>query len=318
MSDELPLVSIVIPAYNHADYLAEAIESVLAQDYPNVELLVFDDGSTDNTREVLKGYAGRFHWETHKNMGQAATLNKGWRMSKGEILGRLSADDLLYPDAVSASVECLQRNPDAVLVYCDFDLIDERSRVLRRVRAPEFSYRDMVVKHVTPPGPGAFFPRSAFEKVGPWDESLARILDYEYWLRLGLYGRFVRIPRVLASFRMHENTTALSGRHGDELGSQEYIQVLTDYFDSRTLPPEIVAAKDEAFSNAYIFSARHHLMGKRYGKAAANAWKGLRMYPRNLSSRTLRILAYGLLNRTNRTRYRLEQRAKNLREKRSM
>jgi glycosyltransferase involved in cell wall biosynthesis len=228
-------------------------------------------------------------------MGQAATLNKGWRMSKGEILGRLSADDLLYPDAVSASVECLQRNPDAVLVYCDFDLIDERSRVLRRVRAPEFSYRDMVVKHVTPPGPGAFFPRSAFEKVGPWDESLARILDYEYWLRLGLYGRFVRIPRVLASFRMHENS--VSFREGDELGSQEYIRVLTDYFDSRALPPEVVAAKDEAFSNAYIFSARHHLMGKRYVKAAANAWKGLRMYPRNLSSRTLRILAYAILYR---------------------
>jgi glycosyltransferase involved in cell wall biosynthesis len=311
MSDEFPLVSIVIPAYNHADYLAEAIESVLGQDYLNVELLVLDDGSTDNTREVLEGYAGRFYWETHKNMGEAATLNKGWRMSKGEILGRLSADDLLYPDAVSASVKCLQRNPDAVLVYCDFDLIDERSRVIRRIQAPEFSYGDMVAKLITAPGPGAFFPRSAFEKAGPWNESLTRMPDTEYWLRLGLYGKFVRIPRVLASLRMHENS--VSFREGDELASQEYIRVLTDYFDSRALPPEVVAAKDEAFSNAYIHSARHHLTSKRYGKAAASVWKGLRTYPRNLSVRTLRILAYGLLNRT---RYRLKQWAKNLREKR--
>jgi glycosyltransferase involved in cell wall biosynthesis len=311
MSDELPLVSIIIPAYNHADYLVEAIDSVLAQDYPNVELLVLDDGSTDNTREVLEGYAGRFYWETHKNMGEAATLNKGWRMSKGEILGRLSADDLLSQDAVSASVECLRKNPDAVLVYCDFDLIDECSRVIRKIQAPEFSYRDMVAKLITAPGPGAFFPRSAFEKAGPWDESLTRIPDAEYWLRLGLYGRFVRIPRVLASFRMHENSVSI--REGDELSAQEYIRVLTDYFDSRALPSEVVAAKDEAFSNAYILSAGYHLMGKRYIKAAVNAWKGLRIYPRNLSVRTLRILAYGLLNRT---RYRLKQRAKNLREKR--
>jgi glycosyltransferase involved in cell wall biosynthesis len=313
MSEELPLVSIVVPAYNHADYLAEAIESILAQDYPNIELLVLDDGSTDNTREVLERYAGQFYWETSKsNMGQAATLNKGWRMSKGEVLGRLSADDLLYPDAVSASVECLRKSPDAVLVYCDFDLIDEHSRVIRRIQAPEFSYRDMVAKQITAPGPGAFFPRSAFEKAGPWDESLARMPDYEYWLRLGLYGRFVRIPKVLAAFRMHENS--FSFRRGEgELHSQEYIRVLTDYFDSQALPPEVVAAKDEAFSNAYILAARHHLMGKRYLKAAANAWKGLRLYPRNLSARTLRVLAYGLLNRT---RYRFKQRARNLREKR--
>src|SRR5919199_4664955 len=270
MSEELPLVSIVVPAYNHADYLAEAIESILAQDYPNIELLVLDDGSTDNTREVLERYAGEFYWETSKsNMGQAATLTKGWRMSKGEILGRLSADDLLSQDAVSASVEGLRKNPDAVLVYCDFDLIDEHSRVIRRVQASEFSYRDMVAKQITAPGPGAFFPRSAFEKAGPWDESLTRMPDAEYWLRLGLYGRFVRIPRSLAAFRMHGNSVSFRG--GDELGAEEYIRVLTDYFDSRALPSEVVAAKDEAFSNAYILSAGHHLTSKRYIKAAANA-----------------------------------------------
>jgi hypothetical protein len=172
----------------------------------------------------------------------------------------------------------------------------------------------MVAKLITAPGPGAFFPRSAFEKAGPWDESLARILDYEYWLRLGLYGRFVRIPRVLASFRMHENS--FSFRRGEsELHSQEYIRVLTDYFDSRALPSEVVAAKDEAFSNAYIFSARHHLMGKRYIKAAANAWKGLRMYPRNLSSHTLRFLAYAILYRDTRRFARKLRRGKGAKSK---
>ncbi|MGH8678564.1 MAG: glycosyltransferase family 2 protein, partial [Burkholderiales bacterium] len=77
MPHALPLVSLVIPAYNHADYLAQAIESVLGQDYPQIELIVLDDGSTDSTRDVLAKYTGKFHWESHQNMGQANTLNKG-------------------------------------------------------------------------------------------------------------------------------------------------------------------------------------------------------------------------------------------------
>lgn len=152
--DGRPLVSVVIPAYNLAGYLREAIESVLDQNYPNVELIVLDDGSTDHTREVLEKYTGRFHWETHPNMGQAATLNKGWRMSKGEILAYLSADDVLLPHAVATSVEYLLAKPDLVLTYCDFDLIDPSSKFIRRVTLSDFDYRKMVLRTIRPPGPG--------------------------------------------------------------------------------------------------------------------------------------------------------------------
>src|SRR5437764_14102134 len=104
MDAEAPLVSIVIPSYNHARYLAAAIDSVLAQDYPRVELMVIDDGSTDGSSAVLERYRGRFRWETQPNRGQAATMNRGWRMSRGEVLAYLSADDTLASDAVSKSV----------------------------------------------------------------------------------------------------------------------------------------------------------------------------------------------------------------------
>ncbi len=100
MSAEPVPVSPVIPAYNHASYLEQAIESVLAQDYPQFGLKVPDDGSTDNTNAVLAPYTGRVHWETQPNAGQARTLNKGWRMGRGEILGYLSADDLPRPRIV--------------------------------------------------------------------------------------------------------------------------------------------------------------------------------------------------------------------------
>ena len=102
-----PLVSIVIPCYNQGHYLRQAIDSALSQDYPGIELIVLDDGSTDGTQALLASYPDRFYRESHANMGQAGTLNKGWRMSKGEILSYLSADDFLLPGAVRRSVEAL-------------------------------------------------------------------------------------------------------------------------------------------------------------------------------------------------------------------
>ena len=144
MNKDSPVVSIVIPAYNLARYLGETIESILNQDYPNIELIVLDDGSTDDTRRVLEKYAGRIYMESQLNMGQVNTLNKGWRMSKGDILGFISADDTLLPGAVGKAVACLAANSDAVLTYCDFNLIDANSRIIRRVTTPELSFADML------------------------------------------------------------------------------------------------------------------------------------------------------------------------------
>jgi glycosyltransferase involved in cell wall biosynthesis len=300
-ADSCPLVSIVIPAYNYARYLEEAVESVLAQDYPNVELLVLDDGSTDNTREVLEKYAGRFYWETQENMGQSNTLNRGWRMAKGEILGYLSADDVLRPNSVSVSVEHLLANPQAVLTYCDFDLIDSNSIVIRRVSAPELSYQDMVVKFVCPScGPGAFFLRSAFEAAGPWwNGGLKQVADIEFMIRLGLQGEFLKIPDVLAGFRVHEESRSFQE---GEVRAREILHIISDYFEHQPVPPDVLAARNEALSNAHILAARARFAGGEYAGGLTDLVRGLRLYPRNLTPRTLRLLAYGLFPRA---RYRL-------------
>jgi len=294
MEDNAPLVSIVIPAYNHAGYLDEAIESVLSQEYPNIELIAIDDGSTDNTREVLEKYTGRFHWETQENMGQANTLNKGWNMSKGEILAYLSPDDVLLPDAVGTSVKYLLANPDVVLTYCDYYLIDANSKVVRRVSAPDFDYREMVVKCVCPPGPGAFFRRSGFAAAGLWESSLKLSPDYEYWLRFGLQGRFLRMPEVLAKFRVHEESQSFA--IADEEKSEEYVRVISGYYETQPVPQGVLAAKDEALSNAYILTSRSHIRSKRYLLGLKRLYKGLYLYPKNLKPRTARIIAHGLLN----------------------
>ena len=107
-----PKVSIVIPAYNHGNYLKSAIESVLNQTYQNIELIVIDDGSSDNTIEVLKNTKGNFKWFSQQNLGQSLTLTKGWKLARGEILGYLSADDILLSNAVEISISALNNNPN--------------------------------------------------------------------------------------------------------------------------------------------------------------------------------------------------------------
>jgi glycosyltransferase involved in cell wall biosynthesis len=276
--------------------LPTAIDSILVQDYPNIELIVIDDGSTDGSRDILAQYTGRFRWEAQPNQGQVATLNRGWSMSRGEILAYLSADDLLLQSAVSNAVRCLQENPDAVLSYCDFNLIDPDSAVVRRVRAPQFNYREMVTKFVCPPGPGAFFRRSAFEKAGTWHTGFRQMLDYEYWLRLGLHGRFVRIPEVLAAYRVHLGSQTFASTA--QIRPEEPIQIIEAYFDGPLVPETLRDARAEALGTAHLYSAHLHFRVGKYRQGLTAIRRGLALYPRNmLSLRPLRIAFNILFNR---------------------
>lgn len=293
---DIPLVSIVIPAYNHAAYLDEAIRSVLAQDYQYIELIVLDDGSTDETQSVLEKYTGQFHWETHKNLGQAGTLNKGWTMAKGDILAYLSADDVLLPHAVSTSVKQLSIHPEAVLCYCDFQLIDPNSKVVRNVSAPEYSYQEMVWKFVCAPGPGAFFRRRGFIEAGGWDPKFRQSPDYEYWLRLGLFGTFLHIGERLAAFRVHEGSQSFAQTTVER--AEEPLRIIQKYYARADVPLDIVVEKERSFANAHFVVAQLHLRSGRYGEFFRQAVMGTVTSPRSLSSpRIVRMLMNGLFNR---------------------
>ncbi len=273
----MSLVSIVIPAYNNSRYLQEAIDSVLNQDYPHIELIVLDDGSTDNTRNVLKEYGDRFYYETQQNMGQARTLNKGWQISKGDFLGYLSADDILLPSAVRRSLEVLSKEKDVVLTYCDYYLVDENSRIIRRVLTPEFSYEDMILNTVCPAGPGAFFRRTGFQKTGLWNAELRQVPDYDYWIRLSLHGTFLRIEEPLAKFRVHPQSQSHS--EPDEERSQEIVDVISGYFMLEGIPKTVLKNKKKALSSASIVAARFHLMAGRYLSAFSFLLTAIQLNP---------------------------------------
>jgi hypothetical protein len=217
-------------------------------------------------------------------------------MAKGEILAYLSADDLLLPRAVTRSVECLLSHPEAVLSYCDFDLIDPESRVVRRVTAPDYSYMEMVTKFICAPSAGAFFWRAPFLKTGGWNTKIHRFPDYDCWLRLGLQGQFVRIPESLAAFRVHDGSQSFSETPVDR--AEEALRVISGFYDLPDLPGEVLAVKIQAMGNAHLLVAQLHLRSGRYLMAFREMASAARLSPGSLLSvRFLRMFVNGLFNR---------------------
>src|SRR5438045_2699555 len=119
-----PLISFITATYNTAPYLRETIDSVLAQTYPNIETIVLDDGSSDNTVDILKSYGTRIMWESHPNMGETRSVNKGFGIAKGEYIIVVSADDPVKPNLADVGIQWMEAHPEALIGYPDWDTID--------------------------------------------------------------------------------------------------------------------------------------------------------------------------------------------------
>lgn len=291
-----PLVSIVIPVYNHAEYIGEAINSVLAQDYHEIELIVINDGSTDNTKDVLDKYSDKVTIIYQDNIGQAATLNKGWSIASGDILAYLSSDDTILPAAVSRAVDTLLNDDTLSVVYPDFYLLDPYSRIVRKVTTPEFEYAKMLTHVSCPIGPGAFFRKEAFVKSGDWDCSLRQMPDYDFWLRMGLHGRIARIPEVLAGFRVHEGSQTYSVTN--EACANEPVIIIQKLFDENAENSILKRLQKKALSSAYMVSSQLHIRSGRIMKGMRYFMKSVSLSPINgFSFRSLRILFNALFNR---------------------
>ena len=249
MTDMLPLVSIITAAYNRASYLDETIRSVLTQDHSKIESIVLDDGSTDNTREVLAKYTGRIIWETHANMGETRTVNKGLSMARGEIVTVVKSDDPLLPGAVSTAVALMDARPDILVAYPDWNYIGPDSEVISHVQTREYDYLYMLKRHYCTPGPGAFIRREAVELAGMRDVEFRCRGDFEFWLRLGLYGEFARIPETLATWREHPGAASVSAR-GVAMAA-EHIRLIQKLYARSDLPVEVRGVRREAFGTAH-------------------------------------------------------------------
>jgi len=287
----LPKVTLVTPAYNQAEYLAETIESVLAQDYPNMEYIVLDDGSTDDTPAVLERYAQRVHCERHTNMGQARTLNRGWSMAKGSLVGYISSDDRLHPHAVRCLVEALQQRPDAVVAYGDFDIIDAYGRKVRSVCTEEFDLDRLQVDLICQPGAGVLFRRELLGEVGGWQKKLRQVPDLEFWIRAAKSGPFVRVPQTLAAYRVHEGSASFSKISAER--SNEVVDVMQTHWAG------VRSAKaDRSLARAHLLAARSHAQSGRALETVRHWWASVKLDTAvALSPGGLRAMSTGLLRR---------------------
>jgi glycosyltransferase involved in cell wall biosynthesis len=206
VSATTPLVSIVTPSLNQGRFIEATIRSVEAQDYSRVEHLVIDGGSRDETLGVLARHAG-LRWVSGPDGGQTQAINRGFRMTSGEILSWLNADDILLPGALSAVVAAFQAAPGAMMIYGDGLLIDEHGRPLEPFRFTEpFNWRRLVEVHDYILQPTAFVRRQALEAVGYLDESLTWSMDWDLWIRIGERFPVHYLPLPLAQARVHADT----------------------------------------------------------------------------------------------------------------
>jgi glycosyltransferase involved in cell wall biosynthesis len=205
MSDStLPLVSIVTPSFNQAHYLESTILSVLEQDYPNIEYILVDGGSSDGSVEIIRRYANRLAWWiSEKDNGQTDAINKGFVRIKGDILAWLNSDDTYERNAVREAVSFLQERPEVGLVYGDANFIDENGCIIGHFPAAQTNYRRLRQGYVHIPQQSAFWRADLWRKVGPLDPSFFFAMDYDLWVRLAALAPVQYLPRHWANFRLH-------------------------------------------------------------------------------------------------------------------
>lgn len=261
-----PLVTIITPTYNRANLLPETIDSILTQDYPNIEYIILDDGSTDNTEKLIKKQLRLPHrpefvesisrndviFVSHKNMGETKTVNKGFRMAKGDIIAVVNSDDPLLPHAVSNVVDFFKKHPGISIAYPDWILIDETSKTIDTIRVEEYHYLKMVREHHCLPGPGTFFRRAVIEKIKERNQDFKYVGDFEFWLRAGLYFEMKRIPQLLASFRTHSRSQS---QIKNDAMAIEHIKLVDKIFSWDNLPENIRPIRPDAVSSAYFHAA---------------------------------------------------------------
>lgn len=200
-----PLVSIITPSFNQGKFIDETIRSVLNQDYPNLEYIIIDGGSTDGSVEIIRRYADRLaYWVSEPDRGQTDAINKGFAKAQGEVLAWLNSDDSYKPGAVRDAVQFLQNHPQVGMVYGDADLVDDSGKVIGKFPARQTDLQRLQRGDVHIPQQAAFFRASLWQQVGPLDPTFYFAMDYDLWVRLTRLAPLSYFPHPWANFRLHQ------------------------------------------------------------------------------------------------------------------
>jgi len=253
MVNSKPKITIITTVFNGEDYLESTIESVLdCASEINFEYIVINDGSTDKTSNILSKYATEIKVINQANIGESASVTKGFNLANGELVMVLSADDPLFTKEIFRNVfELFEKNENLVAVYPDWNLIDSTGKVLKKIYVPDYSDELLIGRFRTLPGPGVIIRKKAALMIGGRRSKWVYVGDYDFWLRLSRIGEIRHRSQVLAQWRDHPNSTSVK-RKNFAMAS-ERIAVIEEFVEEFKIDDKL---KKMALGNAYYMAAR--------------------------------------------------------------
>jgi glycosyltransferase involved in cell wall biosynthesis len=259
-----PLVSVVTPSYNQAGFLEDTIKSVLAQDYPAIEYLIVDGGSTDGSVEIIHKYKSELTWwVSEPDEGQASAINKGMAKARGEIVAWLNSDDLYLPGAVSRAVAEYQSHPQLGLVFGNAVTIDAGGCPIKELIFPDWQLEDLIGFRIICQ-PAVFMARELYEQVAGLDLNYHFMLDHHLWIRIASLAPIQHVPSMLAAARHHEaakNVSQAAAFGRETLETLEWMETQSD------LASLVAANKRQVLAGAYRLNARYLMDGGQYAPA---------------------------------------------------
>ncbi|MBN1230634.1 MAG: glycosyltransferase [Anaerolineales bacterium] len=282
-----PLVSIITPSFNQANFLEETILSVLGQDYPHIEYLVIDGGSTDGSVEIIEKYADRLaYWVSEKDQGQADAINKGFSRGSGEIVAWINSDDKYLPGAVSAAVKALLENPSVGMIYGDVFSIGAEGKVFNTTTHRQLTTEDLLSFEIISQ-PTVFMRRAVLEKTKGLNLDFHYLLDHQLWLQMAMQAPIVYLPRVQAAARYHADAKNIA--QGTRFG-EEAFRILEWAETQPALAKTCELNKNKALAGAYRLDA-HYLLDAGKGKEAFQAYLNVfQLHPKFALERWYRVL----------------------------
>lgn len=254
-----PKVSIIITTYNREIYLKETISSILSQSYGNFELIIIDDGSTDNSKEVISSFVDeRIIYYYQQNKGQNSARNKGMSLSQGEYIAHVDSDDLWKSTKLEKQVHILNKKKDIDLVYCGTRLIDNKGFFIKKLKIHKhngFVLDKLLMSNFLYNGSNILFRKSCLEKVTCFDESVNRMTDWQFYLNFAIFYKFYSIPEYLVLYRIHDTNMSINYKKYEKNG----FKILHKIFKEPIVKKRYSHLKRLAYAMRYRFLAHRCL-----------------------------------------------------------
>lgn len=274
-----PLISVIISNYNYGCYLSQAIDSVLGQSYPNVEVIVVDDGSTDDSEAVLWKYGEEVRWFQQCNQGVSAARNRGIHESRGELVAFLDADDMWRPEKLARQVELLSRNPGVGMAYCGVQYIDASGQLhgINVSRQCGWMLKEIALLRWTTEGSSPLVWKKCFDRAGLFDVELSTSADWDMWRRIACYYEIGVVREPLVLYRLHHS----SMHRNVDVFERDTLRAFLKMFDDPAAA-EIHPFRRRCYGKLYLTLAGSYLHVNRWDKSLKYAVRSILAWPPSL------------------------------------